>query len=386
MENNHLTYFKVENFKKFDALEVKNIGQFNLIVGDNNVGKTCLLESLILEFHAKKTLSALHYIAERRNIKLENDIDYNINKEDFNFNYNLVGLVQKDKNKSVCLYRGINNNPPVKFEIENIKGESPSSREDLNEFIKKTDLFQYKAINQMSKNWLAFKKNNQSKSDSTQIEFLCDVTSSYYKDFYYYLDYLPLIKINDFYSNDILSFYKEIIKSPKDELRLIELVKKIFKNIEINRFSIFDYFNKLEYLQISTTEKIDYHPINEYGDGFIRILSIIFELLYNNENKQILIDEFEIGIHYSKQKDFWINIMTVCKELGIQLFATTHSKECISAYLDASKIMQNESEIRLIELKEFNSVIYSNTHSYESIITSFESNIELRGGNIFKND
>ena len=48
MENQHLTYFKVENFKKFDSLEVKDIGQFNLIVGDNNVGKTCLLEALSL--------------------------------------------------------------------------------------------------------------------------------------------------------------------------------------------------------------------------------------------------------------------------------------------------------------------------------------------------
>ena len=44
MENQHLTYFKVENFKKFNSLEVKDIGQFNLIVGDNNVGKTVFLE------------------------------------------------------------------------------------------------------------------------------------------------------------------------------------------------------------------------------------------------------------------------------------------------------------------------------------------------------
>ena len=41
----HLTYFKVENFKRFDSLELTDIGQFNLVVGDNNVGKTSLLES-----------------------------------------------------------------------------------------------------------------------------------------------------------------------------------------------------------------------------------------------------------------------------------------------------------------------------------------------------
>ena len=49
MDTKHLSYFKVENFKRFDSLEVKDIGQFNLIVGDNNVGKTTLLEALLFD-------------------------------------------------------------------------------------------------------------------------------------------------------------------------------------------------------------------------------------------------------------------------------------------------------------------------------------------------
>ena len=103
MENNHLTYFKIENFKKFNYLEVNDIGQFNLIVGDNNAGKTCLLESLLLEFHAKKTIAALHHTFSKRNITIENSIEYLVNKEDFNFNFNLIGLVQKDKNKPISI-------------------------------------------------------------------------------------------------------------------------------------------------------------------------------------------------------------------------------------------------------------------------------------------
>jgi len=33
MKENHLTYFKVENFKCFNSFEMNDIGQFNLIVG-----------------------------------------------------------------------------------------------------------------------------------------------------------------------------------------------------------------------------------------------------------------------------------------------------------------------------------------------------------------
>ena len=81
-----------------------------------------------------------------------------------------------------------------------------------------------------------------------------------------------------------------------------------------------------------------------------------------------------------------INIINVCGELNVQLFATTHSKECIEAYVNAAKEINKENVIRLIELKDYESEIYSNTLKYESIITSLESNIELRSGNLYRND
>ena len=197
MENNHLTYFKIENFKKFDSLEVNDIGQFNLIVGDNNVGKTCLLEALVIEFHAKKALSALHHTFTKRDVIIDRTTEYTINKEEFNFKYNLIGLSQKDINLPITIYREINKNGIEKFQIENLKNFNPLTEEDTNSFINEVNLFEYKGINQLSKNWLIFKKGTD--YDNIKIEFLCDITSSYYKDFYYYGDYMPIIRINDFY-------------------------------------------------------------------------------------------------------------------------------------------------------------------------------------------
>jgi AAA ATPase domain len=60
MHKQHLTYFKVENFKRFDSLELSDIGQFNLVVGDNNVGKTSVLEALLVDQDRKKCLMNLH--------------------------------------------------------------------------------------------------------------------------------------------------------------------------------------------------------------------------------------------------------------------------------------------------------------------------------------
>ena len=71
MENNHLTYFKVENFKKFDSLEVNDIGQFNLIVGDNNVGKTCLLEALLFDEDPQQLLNNFYLGLTKRGFKFQ---------------------------------------------------------------------------------------------------------------------------------------------------------------------------------------------------------------------------------------------------------------------------------------------------------------------------
>ncbi|MDP5170014.1 MAG: AAA family ATPase [Bacteroidia bacterium] len=46
----HISSFKLTNFKQFKSLALDNIGQFNLIVGDNNVGKTSLLEALLVHY------------------------------------------------------------------------------------------------------------------------------------------------------------------------------------------------------------------------------------------------------------------------------------------------------------------------------------------------
>ena len=71
MGDNHLTYFKVENFKKFESLEVNDIGQFNLIVGDNNVGKTCLLEALLFDESPKQLLSNFYLSLTKRGLKFQ---------------------------------------------------------------------------------------------------------------------------------------------------------------------------------------------------------------------------------------------------------------------------------------------------------------------------
>lgn len=76
-------------------------------------------------------------------------------------------------------------------------------------------------------------------------------------------------------------------------------------------------------------------PLNSMGDGMLRILQLILAL-FPAKGGLLLIDEFENGLHYSVQEQTWELIFKLAKKLNIQIFATTHSWDCIEAFKNAA--------------------------------------------------
>ncbi len=77
-------------------------------------------------------------------------------------------------------------------------------------------------------------------------------------------------------------------------------------------------------------------PLRSLGDGMQRVLGIALALA-NARNGLLLIDEFENGLHYSVLPDMWHLIFQVAHRLNIQVFATTHSWDCIEAFQQATQ-------------------------------------------------
>jgi hypothetical protein len=71
-------------------------------------------------------------------------------------------------------------------------------------------------------------------------------------------------------------------------------------------------------------------PILQSGQGMFRLVSIFAELV-GGQPQVCIIDEIENGLHHSILEDVWTGLAAVSRELNIQIFATTHSYECIAA-------------------------------------------------------
>ena len=70
------------------------------------------------------------------------------------------------------------------------------------------------------------------------------------------------------------------------------------------------------------------------GDGMNRILAILLALV-SAKDGVLLVDEIENGLHYSVQPDLWRLILHVAERANVQVFATTHSWDCIEAFQEA---------------------------------------------------
>ena len=67
------------------------------------------------------------------------------------------------------------------------------------------------------------------------------------------------------------------------------------------------------------------------GDGMLRVLQLALKL-FAAKGGFLLIDEFENGLHYSVQEKVWGLLFEVAERHNIQIFATTHSWDCIESF------------------------------------------------------
>lgn len=69
-------------------------------------------------------------------------------------------------------------------------------------------------------------------------------------------------------------------------------------------------------------------PIGSFGDGIWRIFALAVALS-RVKGGLLLIDEIDTGLHYTVMTEMWKFVSEVCKEFKIQVFATTHSYDCV---------------------------------------------------------
>ena len=69
-------------------------------------------------------------------------------------------------------------------------------------------------------------------------------------------------------------------------------------------------------------------PLGSYGDGMRRLLALSLALI-QAANGVLLIDEIDAGLHWTVMEDMWRLVIDTARKSSVQVFATTHSADCI---------------------------------------------------------
>lgn len=374
MQNNFILDFKVENFKRFDSLEVKDIGQFNLITGDNNVGKTSLLEALMINTSDNERLIYdIHHILCNQMLHFHTERIFTDKPLIPNENY-FIHL----KNK---LHK------PISFSFNN----KTTTLEDVTYFdlnSEELEFYKNKTSNYKPdidlKYWIKIKRNG----------ILEDIQWMYEDDYFLHkskkiiFGYIPMVKFRNFYERDMNKFMKEIIHidlfnlSVFDYKNMVSIIKKVIISdiIDINIQKINNEKDEMIFIATKSTNGL-FVNITRFGDGVQKIIRYLIEVYYAKKlgYNTFYIDEIDTGIHFSRLKTFWVEFLNLCNNIEIQLFATTHSQECIEAYTEALEELGMEEEGRLITLKESGETIKSYTKDFSTFKYGVENGINVLG-------
>ncbi|HEY4035683.1 MAG TPA: AAA family ATPase, partial [Ktedonobacteraceae bacterium] len=117
-------------------------------------------------------------------------------------------------------------------------------------------------------------------------------------------------------------------------------------------------------------------PIRSLGDGMQCILGISLALV-NAKDGPLLIEEIENGLHYSAQPDLWRLIFQLARDLNVQVFATTHSWDCIEAFQAAAQEDVQE-EGMLIRLEHKKGEVSATLFNEQKLAAVTRAQVEVR--------
>jgi AAA15 family ATPase/GTPase len=112
------------------------------------------------------------------------------------------------------------------------------------------------------------------------------------------------------------------------------------------------------------------------GEGMARLASLVM-YIGNAPDGVVLVDEIENGLHHSILSKVWGAIGEAARHFRAQVFATTHSLECIVAAHKAFSESEHY-DFRLHRLERANETIRAVTYDQETLEAAIEIDLEVR--------
>ncbi|MGK7943491.1 MAG: ATP/GTP-binding protein [Microcystaceae cyanobacterium] len=354
-----LESIKICGFRGIQEIELTDLGTVNILVGDNNSGKTSILEAIALfsnpldPFQWLTTAQRRSYLGKflltphPPNIEVLKWLFYQTNHHGGD-----------DVDQREMTIEAVNNSDLDKLTAT------------LSEIYGTSD--QYIDEEEMSENFI--ETESESIQSGIELDVLTNLKSAQLPLNLDLEQPKPIKKTFTFWENErfrhrrnkkffirtstilptytssdsmLVSLISRLIKQGDYHISLSKLIE-IIKEFDNNIIDLRITDNKSLYVE---HKELGSAPLYIFGDGLKRALLLALTIL-STDDGVLMIDEVETSIHISAFKKLFYWLVKTCDKRNIQLFLTTHSLEVIDAILQTDINLEHLVTYHLSHLKK----------------------------------
>ncbi len=125
---------------------------------------------------------------------------------------------------------------------------------------------------------------------------------------------------------ELLALWTSVVLTP-NETRTVEALRLVEPNVERVAISGTGEAVSAQVLLRGANAPV---PLGSLGEGVSRVLALALHLAAARGGF-LFVDEIENGLHWSVLPKVWRFLVEAARSLDVQIFATTHSKDCLEA-------------------------------------------------------
>ena len=290
---NHFDNTFIHSYRKLSKIKVKNLSKVNIFAGGNNMGKTSLLEA----FYLLSQLNDLNVFLDLEKYRGKFQNDFNAKWIDKNF-IDTIEIEGSFNSVETSLYLS------KETTEENIEKSGYLNTINAEAKVKDTTL----------NSSIHLYGNKEAELRFSKSQILCPATfTSPYRYNHILLKKAHAHAIEEKYFDRVIDFIRDHLDSSIQKIEMINVEGE-------SRFMV---------TSSALNEVID---ITKYGEGLQRVFEIALLMVYS-KNGIICIDEIDSAIHKTLLIEFTKFIQQTANTFNVQVFLSTHSKECIDAFI-----------------------------------------------------
>jgi energy-coupling factor transporter ATP-binding protein EcfA2 len=129
-------------------------------------------------------------------------------------------------------------------------------------------------------------------------------------------------------------------------------------------------------LHIQLADTLTVLPMNVVSDGMVKLSGLLLSIA-STEGGVTLIDEIENGLHHSRLRLLWQQVRDFAERFDTQVFATTHSLECLDGA--AAAMTEHPDDFAFVRMTRFHGDCVARLLPGDRAGRLLRSSLEVRG-------